>query len=98
MLASYSQENGLEQAIIETFGGERPCELCKIIEQSDAQSSEDRSKLPTQEKQEIKLMLGLAKALQLESSPLSHAVVSPYTKSALEAHHWRITPPPRNWV
>ena len=31
MMASYSQESSIEQALAETFGGERPCELCKLI-------------------------------------------------------------------
>ena len=38
MLASYSQQSSLEQAIIETFGGDRPCEICKFIQATDTES------------------------------------------------------------
>lgn len=38
MLASYSQQSSLEQAIIETFGGNRPCEVCKFIQETNAES------------------------------------------------------------
>jgi len=31
MLASYSAENGIIQGASDTFGGERPCQLCKTI-------------------------------------------------------------------
>jgi hypothetical protein len=39
MLASYSQESSFEQAIIETFGGDRPCEICKFIQTIDTEST-----------------------------------------------------------
>ncbi len=39
MLASYSQQSSLEQAIIETFGGDRPCEICKFIQATDTESA-----------------------------------------------------------
>ena len=32
MLTSYSQEGSFEQAIIETFGDERPCDVCIVID------------------------------------------------------------------
>ncbi|NBB79789.1 MAG: hypothetical protein GVY36_10130 [Verrucomicrobia bacterium] len=35
MLSSYAQEDGIEQAIRETFNGERPCQLCQIIQASE---------------------------------------------------------------
>lgn len=35
MLVSYSQQSNLERAIIETFGGDRPCEMCKFIQATD---------------------------------------------------------------
>jgi len=35
MVGTYAQEDGIEQAIRETFNGERPCELCKIIQATE---------------------------------------------------------------
>ena len=40
MVANYSQESSIEQAFVETFGGERPCELCKIITAVDTAEQE----------------------------------------------------------
>ena len=37
MVASYSRESSIEQAFAETFGGDRPCELCKIITAVDTE-------------------------------------------------------------
>ena len=44
MVASYSQESSIEQAFAETFGGDRPCELCKIITAVDT----EQESTPTQ--------------------------------------------------
>lgn len=32
MVIAYSQEDGVEQAIVKTFSGEHPCGLCKVVE------------------------------------------------------------------
>jgi hypothetical protein len=44
MLAKYSVENGVVQGAIDTFSGDRPCELCKSI--ADAKSPEPDSPDP----------------------------------------------------
>lgn len=64
MLASYSQESSLEQAIVETFGDERPCELCRVI---DAVEDTESTHGTTQrsEHKDLKLMLGLGRAIQV---------------------------------
>ena len=63
MLASYSQESSIEQAFRETFGGDRPCELCKVIDAvEDAGQKQDPS-LPAPKPADLKLMLGLGRSI-----------------------------------
>ena len=64
MLTSYSQEGSFEQAIIETFGDERPCDVCIVI---DLLEKNESSKGETQraENKDIKLMLGLGRAIEM---------------------------------
>lgn len=35
MLANYSLENGMAQGVVDTFSGERPCEMCLKIADTD---------------------------------------------------------------
>ncbi len=58
MMASYSQESSIEQAFKETFGGDRPCDLCKIIQAVDVTEQEAPTRYTESEK--LNLMLGLA--------------------------------------
>lgn len=64
MLTSYSQEGSFEQAIIETFSDERPCDVCIVI---DLLGKNESHKGETQrgENKEIKLMLGLGRAIEM---------------------------------
>lgn len=55
MLASYSQQSSLEQAIIETFGGDRPCEICKFIQTTD-DNTPPKPEQKSSERQSFKLM------------------------------------------
>jgi len=59
MVASYSQESSIEQAFAETFGGERPCELCKIITAVETAQKTAPIKEPT-EINSLKLFLNQA--------------------------------------
>ena len=64
MLTSYSQEGSFEHAIIETFGDERPCDVCIVI---DLLEKNESNKGGTQraENKDIKLMLGLGRAIEV---------------------------------
>jgi hypothetical protein len=64
MLASYSQESSFEQAIIETFGDERPCDVCRVIDGVEATESTNGSAQRAETK-DIKLMLGLSRAIEV---------------------------------
>ena len=64
MLASYSQESSFQQAIVETFGDERPCEVCRVIDA--VEDSEREAHVAQAGQNEIKLMLGLARAIRIK--------------------------------
>jgi hypothetical protein len=44
MLVSYSQKTSIAEAVVDTFSGEKPCELCKKI--NAAKSSESKKQNP----------------------------------------------------
>ena len=94
MLTSYSQEGSFEQAIIETFGDEHPCDVCIVI---DLIEKTESSKGETQrvENKDIKLMLGLCRAIEMvvpsrAYEPKVTAVCKPEN-----AHQLVPTPPPK---
>ena len=61
MLVSYSSNDTFQQAVIETFSDDRPCDMCRII---DALEVIENEFPPIKvEQKEIKLMLGLARAI-----------------------------------
>ncbi|MFT5837333.1 MAG: hypothetical protein ACI9ZV_000838 [Candidatus Azotimanducaceae bacterium] len=93
MVASYSQESSFEQAIIETFGDQRPCDVCRVIDSVEATQSSNTAQ--RSENKDIKLMLGLGRAVQLivptqAYQPKATVVCKP--ENALLAVP---TPPPR---
>lgn len=93
MVASYSQEGTIEQAFKDTFGGERPCEMCKII--TAVEDSENETPLNTGESKKLTLMLGLAKPILIT---VPEAVFKPVVRAqtAPENALLRVpTPPPR---
>lgn len=64
MLASYSQESSFEQAIAETFGDQRPCDLCLVIDAVEDTESTNGSTQRSETK-DLKLMLGLGRAIKV---------------------------------
>ena len=61
MLVSYSSHDTFQQAVIETFSDDHPCDMCRII---DALEVIENEFPPIKvEQKEIKLMLGLARAI-----------------------------------
>jgi len=94
MLTSYTQESSLKQAIQETFGGERPCDMCKIIDSSD----DPRNEAPTtkqSETRELKLMLGLGRALKFDHNSTGNAPWADYLMVHSYGVYYKPTPPPR---
>lgn len=93
MLASYSQESSFQQAIIETFGDERPCDVCRVIDA--VEETENHRTAQRSEHKEIKLMLGLGRAIKVAApqapfEPGDATVCEPENALSLVP-----TPPPR---
>lgn len=95
MLASYSQESSLEQAIIETFGGDRPCEICKFIQATDTEST-PRPEQKANDRLDFKLLV-------LQEADISKALAHfriLYRLAATELQpslYYKVpTPPPRH--
>ncbi len=79
MLASYSQQSSLRMAIQETFSGERPCGMCKAIQESESNNSH----LPAKAKstaEELRLLLLQVSPLKL--APDDAAIIT----AALQMH------------
>lgn len=54
MLASYSQETNFSQALVDTFSGEKPCDLCEKISASKSTNHDDgKENLPWSPKSSI---------------------------------------------
>jgi len=95
MLATYSREKPLEQAINDTFGGERPCDLCRLIEHIDSNSEEDMPAATQNRLVELRLILGLGKEIFVASP---EAVTQPISWSSTPPGEYLSsvpTPPPR---
>ena len=94
MIASYSQQSNFEQAIIETFGGDRPCEICKFIQSVDAETSSTPAN-ESSENKSFKLLSG--QITKLYTLP-NYAQVSHFRRSEqfpLSLYYGVPTPPPR---
>jgi len=93
MVASYAQESSLQQAIVETFGDERPCDMCRVIDSVEgAQSSQTAQR---SESKDIKLMLGLSRAIQLIVPTQAYEPKAAIVCKPENALHAVPTPPPR---
>ena len=93
MAASYSQESSFQQAIVETFGDERPCDMCLVIDA--VEETEKGSPIAASTQNEIKLMLGLARPLDVSAphAPFEH--LRTILCEPENAHFAVPTPPPR---
>ncbi len=94
MLTSYSQEGSFEQAIIETFGDEHPCDVCIVI---DLIEKTESSKGATQraENKDIKLMLGLSRAIEMVVPSRAYEPKDTTVCKPVNAHQLVPTPPPK---
>ena len=93
MIASYSQESSFQQAIVETFGDERPCDICQTIDA--VEEKENSSPMATSHQTEIKLMLGLARPVDVSASSAPFEHQSTLVCKPDNAHLPVSTPPPR---
>ena len=94
MLSSYAQEGGIEQAIRETFSGERPCLLCKIIEATEDQNTREVSAQP--QAKDFRLLLPSFATVKLDLPLLQQAPFRRLDASATTVFKDVPTPPPRS--
>lgn len=94
MLTSYSQEGSFEQAIIETFGDEHPCDVCIVI---DLIEKTESSKGATQRagNKDIKLMLGLSRAIEMVVPSRAYKPMVTIVCKIENADRLVPTPPPK---
>jgi len=92
MIASYSQESSIEQAFRETFGGDKPCDLCLIIEDVETQSDPVQERSKTREIKLLPIEYSTLALIPLESAKLSWNNLFMNPKSNLDSVP---TPPPR---
>lgn len=93
MVASYSQDSTLSNALSKTFDGKHPCKLCQAVragrrseKRQDAQNVETQSKF----------FLGLTPAVLYP--PLVFSLRLPPSVSALSRTETPPTPPPRDCI
>jgi hypothetical protein len=93
MLANYSQQSSFEQAIIDTFGDERPCDICRMI---DVVSASESPLAPLQQdKKDLKLMLGLGRAIEISVPTRAYLPVALIICEPENAYRMVPTPPPK---
>lgn len=95
MLVSYSQDTSLKQAIKETFGDERPCDVCRVIDTAEQNQQSTTSELPNTKLKEIKLMLGLARPTTIAHISVTPLTYDEQTSRLLSVSQLVPTPPPR---
>ena len=90
MAVSYSQDSTFKEALVKTFDGQHPCQLCKALR--DGKKSESRHTLL---KVETKLDFWLARGATLLYPPPPLLVLPPPSDFALVRFESPPTPPPR---
>ena len=98
MLASYSQESSIQTAVSETFSGDRPCGLCKLISAVDSKQSESPIKPNHTTSKDLKLMLGLSRPIPLPSLPKGNLGVTLRENLRQKPVLEKEDPPPREFV
>lgn len=94
MIASYAQQSGIEQAVAETFSGERPCQLCKFITAAEAEQQSSPAQAPDEAKS-LKLLPGQAQRLRIAPGYFIAAKHCPSDHLAARRATDVPTPPPR---
>lgn len=94
MLVSYTQASSFQQAIIDTFGDERPCDVCEVIDAVERSNTASPSALAN-EQRDFKLMLGLGRAIQILVPTSAEGPAATLVCEPENAHRQVPTPPPR---
>lgn len=98
MLTNYSQESSFEQAVRETFGGERPCEMCKLVTKVQETESKPSKSANKTEFKDLKLLQGSTQPICLKH-PRRYFVNTTCPTHVYEDPYQRVpSPPPREFV
>lgn len=97
MVTSYSQESSFEQAVSETFSGERPCEMCKLITKVEA-AADTQQPLHTTDSKELKLIRCELRAFTLSHPRRSYLNASCSAQRIQNPDKEVPSPPPREFV
>lgn len=97
MAVTYSMETGsLSQGLSETFDGEHPCPLCKLVEHgTDAEKKSTDEKSPPNNLKELKLTLALSSIphFVFPAPPAQDWITT--SSTALSRNVRPVTPPPQ---
>ncbi len=89
MVATYSQDATVEEAITKTFSGKAPCQLCKVVaEGKNAEKQQEQQKLV------VKLDLFSEAPAEPFDAPPIEPILSPGSLHALSWHEVPPLPPP----
>lgn len=90
MIVSFSQHEGIEQAVAKTFSGKHPCNLCKFV--SEGKQAQDK-KAPSDSIKKLDLILAATSAVSTsrDFTTVVHALLS---EIALSRSSAPISPPP----
>jgi hypothetical protein len=98
MLVNYTQESSIQTAVSETFSGDRPCGLCKIISTVDSETSKTPAAANAPKSKDLKLMLGLSRPVSLPTPPKYYAVIATPEQFIKDPVLEEADPPPRRFV
>jgi hypothetical protein len=90
MLVDYAQRDSLSTAVVKTFDGAHPCELCHTVKEGRL---EEQKKLPATTI--AKLDAILAPVVQLPPRPETPRLFFPVARQPREVARSPLTPPPR---
>ena len=94
MIMSYSNESSMTQAFQETFSGDRPCELCNVIDSVESGQSEQPAQ-QARDKSGLNLMLGLGRTIVLSAPTHRRIHFSTFEEILIVRSGEVATPPPR---
>lgn len=96
MIASYSQESSLQQAVEETFSGERPCAMCCMITEVEETEQQEAPEPQRTKAKDLKLILGLGAAIPSPQRCIGSLDTADPSQKYTNAFQAVPTPPPRS--
>ena len=98
MLTNYAQEDSFEQAVQDTFSGERPCHLCTFIKEAKGDAPQTPAGIQQTEAKDFKLIPGPACLHSMAHLPIFIGKTAFDTRLNTIACRSVPKPPPRRFV